>query len=167
MRKTRNVGAYARPPSTSTPEMAAAITEALLRNTNKKQIEKLLKKNEELLKNHEDFDDEAILLASAGKSKREVLFDRFRRYDPIAQWTSGFFYMAFSPVVTNVVNTVNDLNMLNIAHVWLMKDGSVKAVTDDSMKKWGRKWTARGSGMDVPVHWVDDKGELLQKYRPA
>tara|TARA_X000001036_G_scaffold5983_1_gene5382 strand:- start:314 stop:799 length:486 start_codon:yes stop_codon:yes gene_type:complete len=161
MRKTKNVGVYARPPSTSTPEMAEAITKALLGNANKKQIKELLKKNES------DFGGEMILLASAGKSKRDLLGSRFRGYDPIVEWNSGFLYMAFSPTYTNVVNAVNDLNMLNIAHVWLMQDGSVKAVTDDSMKEWGRKWTAGGSGMDVPVHWVDDKGELLPKYRPA
>lgn len=164
MRKTKNVGAYgayARPPSTSTPEMAAAIRKALLGNANKKQINKLLEKNKS------DFGGEMILLASAGKSKRDLLSNRFQSYDPIVEWDSGFLYMAFSPVVTHVVNAVNDLNMLNIAHVWLMQDGSVKAVTDDSMKEWGQKWTAGGSGMDVPVHWVDDKGELLPKYRPA
>lgn len=155
----QDVGVYARPPSTSTPETADALKKALQTDKNKAQIKKLLEKNKS------DYGDEMVLLASAGASKRAVLLQRFRAYDPLAQWTSGYLYMAFTPAYTNVANVVNELNMWNIAHVWLMRDGLIKPVTEETMKEWRRKWnTSAGSGMDVPVHWVDDKGELLPKY---
>ena len=158
--RTENVGVYARPPSTSTPELAAALGKALQKDRNKLQINKLLDEN------RSDNGNEMILLASAGKSKKDDLL-KLRRFDPIAQWTSGFLYMAFTPVYSNVVNAVNDLNMENIAHVWLMPDGSIEPVTKESMRPWSLKWMPSGGGMDVPVHWVDNTGELLPRYAPA
>lgn len=159
--RSEDVGVYARPPSTSTPEQAAALAKALDKDDNKRQIKKLLKKNSS------DWDGEMILLASAGASKKNQL-SQMAGYDPIAQWSSGFSYMAFTPVATNVVNLVNELNMMNIAHVWLMPDGSINPVTKENMKPWSLKYTAYGPrGMNVPVHWVDDKGELLPMYTPA
>lgn len=159
--QTEDVGVYARPPSTSTPGMAAIIEKALKSDFNMRQINKLLKKNSS------NYDGKMILLASAGASKKTALNAVMGRYDPIAEWNSGFLYMAFASGYSNVVNAVNDLNMNNIAHVWLMPDGSIEPVTKESMKPWSGKWTyAPEEGMNVPVHWVDDKGELLPAYTP-
>ena len=141
--RTEDVGVYARPPSTSTPELAAKLATALGQNRDKRQIEKLRIRN---------VTGEMILLASAGASKKSDLL-QLQGYDPIAQWNSGFLYMAFDPLITNVVNAVNELNMMNIAHVWLMPDGSIKPVTKESMAQWSRKMVASGDlGMNVPVH---------------
>lgn len=161
LRTTQDVGVYARPPSTSTPKMAADLKTALDTDGNKEQIKNLLKKNSK------KYGGNVLLLASAGKSKKDALLS-LRNYDPIATWNSGFLYMAFVATLTNVVNAVNDLNMMNIAHVWLMPDGSIEPVTKESMAPWSLKYDAyEPRGMNVPAHWVDDKGELLPVYTPA
>ena len=161
LRTTQDVGVYARPPSTSTPKMAADLKKALDRADNKQQIENLLKTNS--LK----YGGDMILLASAGKSKKGALLS-LRNYDPIATWDSGFLYMAFVASFSNVVNAVNQLNIMNIAHVWLMPDGSIEPVTKESMLPWSKKYAASADrGLDVPAHMVDDNGELLPVYTPA
>lgn len=137
--RTEDVGVYARPPSTSTPELAAKLAMALGKGDNQWEIKQLLKAN----------GGKMILLASAGASKKKDLF-QLQKYDPIAQWSTGFLYMAFTPVLSNVVNAVKELNMMNIAHVWLMPDGSIEPVTKESMKSWSLKWSggeARGPSL--------------------
>ena len=159
-RTTESVGVYASPPSTSTPQMADALAAALRAGENKRQIDKLRTENSA------KYNDEVILLASAGKSKKADMLELLPF--AFAKWDSGFLYMAFTPNSTNVVNTVNELNMMNIAHVWLMPDGTFKSVTKESMKEWKRKWiAAEERGMNVPVHWVGKDGELLPAYTPA